>query len=137
MYLETSEYYKNNPSHKLTLPFGTFYLFEKFYASEINEGEHLTYEKLRLLMVELIGFYGKNTKLGFIANRIHSYSTDPGCYNRIDDEFNIIIASAFVVYNNFAFGNASLEKQLTKKKIKRCTSISQAITWILNLKELN
>ncbi len=137
MRFENSEYYKNISSHKLVLPFGSFYLCEKFYVSEINEGVHLNYEKLEYLTQELIGFYGGNVKLGFIANRINSYSTDPNSYNRIDEEYDVIIASAFVIYNQFSYGNASLEKQFAKKKIKRCTSLNEAVTWILNLKEFN
>ena len=136
MTFEQSRYFDALKTHKHVLPIGNFYFCEKFYLAEIHEGMHLDYNELTCVMEELIKYYGKNIKLGFISNRINSYSLDPSLYNKIDEEFNIIVASAFVVYNDISYMNASIEKRFSKKRIKRCVMLDEAIEWILNRKEL-
>ncbi len=137
MKFEESAYYNTLKTHKLTMSFGEFYFCEKFYLAEIYEGMHLDYYILSSLMIELVSYYGKNRKIGFISNRINAYSLDPHLYNRIDKEFDMIVASAFVVYSDISFMNASIEKRFSKNSIKRCLSLDEAVEWILNIKELN
>lgn len=136
MRLELTTYYKEHSSYKLEMPFGTFYLFGKFYVAEINEGVHLNYTKLRAIFEEIIDFYGKDAKIGFISNRIHTYSTEPHVFNIVDMEFPILVASGFVVYNERAYRNATLEKIITRKNIRRFNDLEEAIEWVTNLKEL-
>ena len=133
---ELTKYYLNHNSYKLVLPFGDFYLLEKFYVAEIKEGEHIGYDKLKIIFEELTSFQGKQTKIGVIANRINSYSTEPQVYNMIDEEFPILVASAFVTYNETSFRTATLEKLISNKEIKRCTSLQEALNWISTLKVL-
>jgi len=48
---ELSEYYKSLKPFVLQMPFGTYFFFEKFIVSEINEGVHFEWimaEKLAL-----------------------------------------------------------------------------------------
>jgi len=137
MKFEQSKWYSTLKTHKLIMPFGDFYFCEKFYLAEIYEGVHLDYHKLSSLMIEIVSFYGENKKLGLISNRINSYSIDPQSYNKIDEEFDIIVASAFVVYSDISFMNASIEKRFSKRSIKRCIMLDEAIDWILSIKELN
>ncbi|WP_100615430.1 hypothetical protein [Confluentibacter citreus] len=137
MKFEESNYFNTLKPHKITMPYGDFYFCEKFYLAEINEGIHLDYDKLISLMIELVGYYGKDRKIGFISNRINPYSLDPHVYNKIDQEFNMIAASAYVVYSDLSYMNATIEKRFTKKSLKRCISIEEAVDWILNIKELN
>lgn len=137
MKFEQSRYFDTLKTHKHTLPIGDFYFCEKFYLAEIHEGMHLDYNVLTCLMKELVNYYGENKKLGFISNRINSYSLDPQLYNKIDETFGIIAACALVVYSDISFMNASIEKRFTKKKIKRCVMLDEAIEWILSRKELN
>jgi hypothetical protein len=137
MKFEDSKYFNVLKSKKLKMAFGEFYLCEKFYLAEIYEGIDLDYNNLRSLMVEIVGFYGERKGIGFISNRINSYSIDPHLYNRIDEEFNMIVASAFVIYSDMSYMNATIEKRFTKRSIKRCMILDEAIDWILSIKELN
>ena len=50
---------------------------------------------------------------------------------------DVIVASAIVYYNDFTYKNASLEKLFSKKSIKRCINLDEAIQWMKNLKEFN
>lgn len=135
MKFEESHYFKSLKPHKLEMPFGNFYLCEKFFISELNEGIHFDWQKIEDVVAELIKFYGKDAKLGYIPNRINSYSVNPHYWDKVDKTFNIIVASAIVVYSTMTLMNADLEKRFFKKSIKRCTSLTEAIEWMYGLEE--
>ena len=88
-------------------------------------------------MDEIVSYYEKDVKLGYISNRINSYSMNPESWNKVDETYGVIVAGAVVTYNKMTYMNATLEKRFYKKSIKRCTTLNEAINWILNLKELN
>tara|TARA_R110002049_G_scaffold163800_1_gene329796 strand:- start:4947 stop:5360 length:414 start_codon:yes stop_codon:yes gene_type:complete len=134
---EESQYFNDLKPYKLEMPFGTFYLCEKLLVSELNEGIHFDWDKIENTMAELIKFYGKDAKLGYIPNRVNSYSVNPQYWDKVDKKYNMIIASAIVVYSPMTMMNSTLEKRFFNKSIKRCRSLSEAIEWMLNLKELN
>ncbi len=137
MRFEESGYYNSVKPYKLELPFGNFYLCEKFFISELNEGIHFDWDKIENVMSELIKFYGKGAKLGYIPNRVNSYSVNPHYWDKVDKEYNMIVASAIVFYSPMTMMNATLEKQFFKKSMKRCRSLSEAIEWMTNLDEFN
>lgn len=83
----------------------------------------------------LFEHYDKNFQIGYISNRVNSYSTDPLQWVKVNAEHNFILASAIVIYNDFSFINATIEKNFSNKSIKRCDTLDQAINWILNIKE--
>ena len=87
-------------------------------------------------MVEGVEFYGKNARVGYISNRVYSYSMNPHSWMKVQKNYDLIFAGAIVVYNNFTFMNASIEKKFSDISIKRCLSLDEAVDWILNLKEL-
>lgn len=135
MRFENSDYFKSK-HYKIEFPFGNFYLFEKYFISEINEGIHFDWEMIKTVMAEVVEFYGVDAKIGYISNRINSYSMNPQTWDKVQKKYNMIVAGAIVSYNNMTFMNSSLEKQLANISIKRCLSLDEAIEWILNLKEL-
>ncbi|PKQ45503.1 hypothetical protein [Confluentibacter flavum] len=137
MKFEESKYFNTLKTHKLTMSFGEFYFCEKFFVAEVHEGIHFDWDMIKKVMDKLVEFHGQGIKLGYISNRINPYSVDPQSWIKVDAEYNIIIASAIVYYNNIAFMNATLEKKFYKKSIKRCLSLDEAVDWILNIKELN
>ena len=135
MKFEESEF-SNLMHYKIEMPFGNFYLLEKFFISEIHEGVHFDWEMIQATMVEVLEFYGNNARVGYISNRVHSYSMNPHTWGKVQNKYNLNVASAIVVYNNFTFMNASIEKQFSDLSIKRSLSLNEAVEWILNLKEL-
>lgn len=74
---ELSEYYKSLKPFVLQMPFGTYFFFEKFIVSEINEGVHFEWNMAEKLALEVFKYYGKDAKLGFISNRVNRHSVDP------------------------------------------------------------
>jgi hypothetical protein len=137
MTFENTSFFKDFKSLKVEMPFGNFYLCEKFFISEIHETIHFDWEMIQKIMTKVIDFYGENCKIGYISNRINSYSINPKTWDTVDKEYGVIVAGAVVTYNPIAFMNATLEKQFYERSIKRCSSLEEAIYWITNLKELN
>ena len=88
MRFEESEYFNSLKPHKLEMPFGNVYFCKKFFISEFNDGIHLDWNKVEQVITELFKFYDKNVKLGYISNRINSYSVDPHYWDKA--EKNII-----------------------------------------------
>ena len=100
-----------------------FYFFEKFVISEIKEGVHLDWDKILALIGVMIDFYGKDLKIAYISNRINAYSIEPQLWMKFDKEYNFVIASAIVVYNDLNYINASIEKKFSSSSIKSCGSL--------------
>lgn len=137
MKFEQSKYFKTIKHFKLVMPWGNYYLYEKFVVSELKQGVHFDWDKTKLLVKELIEFYGENAEIGFISNRVNAYSIDPQNWVKVEKEYNLLIASAIVIYNPSTYLNATLEKHFSKSSMKRCNSLDEAIIWIMSLSELN
>ncbi|WP_445735642.1 hypothetical protein [Mariniflexile sp.] len=136
MKFEDSQYVES-VHYKIEMPFGNFYLLDKFFISELNEGVHFDWEMIKNIMEEVVDFYGENTKIGYISNRVNSYSMDPQNWIAVQNKYNMFVAGAIIYYNNMTFMNSSLEKKFASISVKRCLSLEEAIGWILGLKELN
>ena|SRR5690606_2467849 len=138
MKFEESKYFNSLETNKLVMPFGNFYFCEKFFVAEVHEGIHYDLSMIKKVMDNLLEFYGEGIKLGYISNRVNSYSTNPQeAWVKADEDYDIILASAIVTYNNMTFMNATLEKKFYAKSLKRCLSLDEAVEWILNIEELN
>ncbi|ALJ03935.1 hypothetical protein APS56_01670 [Pseudalgibacter alginicilyticus] len=136
MEFEKSKYSKILNYYKIEKPFGNFYLCEHFFIAELSEGIHFDWKMIENVSVDLIDYYGNKTSLGYISNRINSYSIDPHFWNKIDKKYGIFTNSAIVYYNEMMYMNATLEKQFSNINIKRCISLEEAINWVLE-KETN
>lgn len=134
MNFESSPFIDKYKHVKKEFPFGNFYLCDNFYIAEINEGVHFSWENAHQLADLIEEFYGKGVKVGWISNRLHSYSIDPQSWIKFHEHYNFLKAGAIVSYNRINYINATIEKQFSKLKIKRCHSLSQALDWITNFK---
>lgn len=135
MKFEDSSMYKELNPEKLVLPFGEFFLTNKFIVGEIYDGEHVDWDKIELLLIKIESFYKKDTKLAYISHRINDYSVNPQIWSQWKNTFDYIVASAIVIYNSTTLMNASIEKVFANKSLKRCRSLEEGINWINNLKE--
>ena len=137
MHFENSLLSKSLSYEKLTLDFGTNYLFDDFFIMEVNEGVHFNSNKLNKLLTEIRAHYGFHKKLAYIANRVNSYSIDPILWSYFDKDDSILVAVSIVSYSELSLMNANIEKQLSAISIKRSASIEEAIDWVQKLSELN
>lgn len=135
MKFEDSKYASQLNYSKVQFSFGNFYFFDNFVISELNEGIHFSWEKIQEVIGYFFEHYGNDFKIGYISNRVNAYSIEPQLWKRFYDEYDFIIASAMVNYTDLGYLNTTIEKHFSKKSIKRCHSLDQAINWLLNLKE--
>ena len=120
---------------KKEFPFGNFYLCETFYISEIYEGVHFNWDCAHQLADLLEEYYGKDARIGWISNRLNSYSIEPQSWVKFHENYNFLFAGAIVTYDDVNYINATIEKKFSKLKIKRSISLEQAILWINDFKE--
>ena len=107
------------------------------FISELNDGVHFDWERVNLVMIKILAFYGEDIKLGYISNRTHSYSMDHSSWQKVDKKYGVIVASDIIYDNEFTYKDASLEKMFSKRSIKRCIKLDEAIHWMNTLKEFN
>ncbi|TNJ41525.1 hypothetical protein KFZ70_12755 [Tamlana fucoidanivorans] len=121
--------------HKLEMPFGTFFFCENFVISEIHSEKHFDWPKIELVLKEIIDFYGAGAKLGYVSNRVNSYSIDPSHWAKINSNKAVIemIGTCIVYYNYIMYLNASLENRFSDVEIKSCLSLDEAIEWVQRL----
>ena len=137
MRFEENKYFNLLPHSKIEFSFGNFYLCDTFVISEINEGIHFDWDKILEVIGALLDYYGEDLKIAYISNRVDSYSIEPQLWYKFHKEFDFIIATATVAYNDRGYINASIEKQFTKSSLKRCNRLDDAIGWVKQLKEFN
>lgn len=137
MTFENSKYSKQIAYRKIELPFGNFYVTKQFIISELKEGIHVDHMVAGEIVTRFSEEIRKDIKIGYIANRINSYSFDPQVWVDFNNEYDFLVASAVVSYTDFSHLNSTIEKHFFSKSMKRCRSLSEAILWINNLDEFN
>lgn len=137
MKFEDSTFYKELKPFTLNMPFGKFYLLEKFIIGELNDGIHLDWEKAEKLVKLVLEFYGDSPKIAFISNRVNAYSIDPQNWMKFEQKYDFIIATAAIIYNNPSYLNISVENRFYQKGIKCCLSLEEAIKWVKTIDGLN
>ena len=98
MKVEDSEYI-HFEHEEIILPFGNFYFFEKFVVSELNEGVHFDWDRVKILSDIIVSHYGRRQDLVYISNRVNSYSIEPQSWLKFDKEYNLFNASGIIAYN--------------------------------------
>jgi len=133
MKLEDSKYI-NSEHEEIKLPFGSFYFFEDFVVSELNEGVHFDWQRVKILSDLMISHYGKKRKgIVYISNRVNSYSIEPQSWLKFDKKYNLFQASGIVAYDQRGGLSVVLERLFSKERIKRFRSLKDAIDWANNL----
>jgi hypothetical protein len=135
MKFENSSYYSTTTSKKVSLPIGDIYLLDFFCIAEFKEGVHIDIEACEDIVIALVDHYGENLKIGFISNRIASFSIDLKQWIKFNTDYDFIVASAIVFYDDLNFNIATIEKYLSHYSTKRCHTLDQSIEWMRNLKE--
>jgi hypothetical protein len=120
---------------KKILDFGEFFLLDNFIIAEMNEGIHLSWNKISEIIDMVLDHYGEDCRIGYISNKINSYSFEPNHWSNFFENYDFVVASVSVYYSELGFNNATLEKIFSKKSLKRSDSIEEAISWILDLDE--
>ncbi|WP_350289431.1 hypothetical protein [uncultured Croceitalea sp.] len=119
-----------------TFDFGTFYFFDHFFVSEINEGEVFDWEMAKVVIKVAHEILGHQAPVAYISNRINSYSLVPTDWLKFYREYkNALHAYSIVTYRSNTVTNIFLEKMFSKVKIKKSNNIEEAIEWVLSEKQ--
>ena len=137
MTFENSSYYSTTASKKVSLPIGDLYFLDVFCIAEFKDGVHIGTEEAEDIIIALVDHYGEDLKIGFISNRVASFSIDLRQWVRFNTDYGFIVATAIVVYDDLNFNIATIEKKLSQYSTKRCYSLDQAIEWMGNLEEFS
>ncbi|WNH09983.1 hypothetical protein [Thalassobellus suaedae] len=111
----------------LTLPLGTFYIYDNYLIVEINEGETITTENNKILENIAITYFNTK-KFIYITHRVNSYAVDPAIYRKTSLIENLA-GFAVVATNNIALSNADIEKLFLNKPFESFTKLNKAIEW--------
>ena len=133
MKIEESKYI-GQEHKKVEMPFGNFYFFERFLVSEINQGVHFSWNKVKKVAEIASNYYGENNKIVYISNRVNSYSIEPQSWLKFDKEYNFFKASAIIAYDMKGGLSVVLEKLFSEKRIRKFTDLDSAIDWSLSFK---
>ncbi|CAH8286317.1 hypothetical protein EV196_106254 [Mariniflexile fucanivorans] len=127
-YINLSEF-----SHKkIQLSFGKFFICDHFVVAELNHEIHVDWSIIQKIANMIIEQYGYSKKIGFISNKVNSYSIDPYVWVTFSKEYDFIEAAAIVWYNDAGFMSATLEKMFLKNSVKLCETLDEAVLYILN-----
>ncbi len=128
--LKDSIFYRQANS-ELAYDFGSFYLFDSFVVSEINEDVIFSWDKHGKKVTEdIANLYEQNGKrIVFISNRINSYSVIPSDWLKFYKHSYKLKAYGIVSYTKTGFFNAVLEELFVSASFKRFTSLENAILW--------
>lgn len=131
MKIEESKYF-DKEHKKIEMPYGIFYFFNEFLLSEINQGAHFSWDKVKKVADIAQKHYGKGNKVVYISNRVNSYSIEPQSWLKFDKEFGFFKASAIIAYDMKGGLSVVLEKLFSQKRIQKFTDLESAIDWAVN-----
>ncbi len=121
--------------HSIAL--GELYFFEQFVVAEFNEGVNIDFESFKNARILISNFYG-NRPIGFIANRIHSYSIVLTEAPKFYKTFSNVIAYAIVNYSALSEKIVEIENQFIENQYlaldnrKQFKRMDDAISWVVH-----
>jgi hypothetical protein len=119
----------NLEHEEVILPFGKFYFFKNFVISELNEGVHFDWNKVKILANIMINHYGAINNLIYISNRVNSYSIEPQSWLKFDKRYQLVKSSGIIAYDKKGGISVVLERLFSKGSIKIFRSLTKAIEW--------
>ena len=124
--------YVNIEHEEVILPFGNFYFFKTFVVSELNEGVHFDWNKVKILAEIMVIHYGEKNSLKYISNRVNSYSMEPQSWLKFDKKYHLVKSTGIIAYDNKGGISVVLERLFSKGSINKFRSLKKAIEWALS-----
>nr|WP_321223042.1 hypothetical protein [uncultured Psychroserpens sp.] len=111
--------------------FGSFFVFDGFVVSEINEGVTVTWEDhMKVMTIDVCDFLDTNGEhLIYISHRINSYAGKPTDWLQFFKYSYNLKGYGVVGYSQVSTLNTAIENLFFNKKIIRFNSLDTAIQW--------
>jgi len=115
-------------------PFADIFIFKDFIVSEIKEGVIFNWEDhAKLVINDVTGFFNTDgSDLIYISNRVHSYSVMPQDWVKFFKSSYNLKGYYVVSDRKTSVMGFMIENLFFKNKIKRFSSIYEAINWLEN-----
>jgi len=124
--------YKDKYQAKVALESGDFYIFDRYVVGEVHEGQHITWEQIKVLVDRVHEHFGSSDiEVDYISNRIHSYSVQPKDWLSFYKERHKLKSFSVVAYNKLGAMNIALERLFAKAPFHRFSSLDAAISQVL------
>lgn len=129
----------DNIEHKLikkhtVVNIGSFYYYENFMVSEIEEGVVIDLEMvMQVTDMYTKKYYGRHKPFVYIANRINSYSLNPTVHFETAKILPNTKGYAIVTYSKMNAEIANIERPFLKIPIQIFYSMEEAIKWAEDL----
>ena len=118
---------KAHPFLEKKFSFCTLYYLENIVVSEIDYGIHFDWEKIQELIDDILLHYGEDCKIGYVSNKINSYSFEPNLWKHFFEKYSFLAGIASVCYTKINYINGLLEEKLSNKKVKAVKSLEEVI----------
>lgn len=137
-HLKDSIYYRNAIQVK-EYPFATYYLFDTFIVSEINEGISFTWDNHAKKVVKEFGelYEQKGKDMVLVSNRVYSFSVRPIDWFKFFGDNYSLKGYAIVSYTKQSLATVLIEKLFVRTSFRNFDNIDDAIIWAKSLNEKN
>lgn len=116
-----------------TSKLGTYYFFEDFVISEINEHALFNWEEAEEILEIAKEFYGDISGKSYISNRVNPYSVVPTDWLKFFKKNLWFSRYAIVTYTPKTWTNALMEKMFVRMSMRRFKDLEEAIDWVSDL----
>ncbi|MFD2565384.1 hypothetical protein [Aquimarina rubra] len=118
---------------KHILDIGSFYFYDHFLISEMNEGVTVDYDKATKLLLLIKDYYGNNIPFVYITNRVNSYSFEPTAHFKSAKLFPNLKGYGAIIYDSINNKIASLEQSFLNVPTKIFDNVEDAVQWVNEL----
>lgn len=112
------------------LDIGCIHIFETFLVTEFNEGILLDYNKYKLIGKIVENHFSHLRRFGYIANRIHRYSTTPTELLEVKKHMKTIPHTAHVYYDEFTKESSIFESTFCPYEAAFFDNLEDAVNWV-------
>lgn len=121
---------------ELHYSFGSFYLFNGFIVSEINEGIDFSWKHGEIFIKDALSFYNSDGKdIVYISHRVNKYNVKPVDWLKFTSYALKLKGYAIVTDSASESRNAYFESLFVRSKFKVFSSCLEAIQWVGTMDE--
>lgn len=135
MNLENEILNEANFTYKLNI--GTFYFFDNFIISEINQECNVNIDNLLEFIYYFNKHYGENNPVGLIANRKNNYSINLIETEEFKNIFKNLVAYAIVYYSEITKKHIDFERKFYDFNYCAFSTLNNAVKWMKFQMEYN
>ncbi len=119
----------NSIREQHTLALGDLYFFDHFLIAEFKEGVNIDFDNFKEASLLIRQFYG-DRPIGFVSNRVNSYSINLTEAEKFNNAYPNLKAHAVVAYSTLSEKIYEIENHFFKFKRELFHDIDEAIEWV-------